>query len=302
MKVVLSRKGMDSEYGGIPSPIIKDSEEKWQFYSFPIPSDIKSEENVKYKDVILYENLTIADFLKNNRLKSKESDYCHLDPDIRKQYLKSRTKDWKPNFGQVKIAQSHLKNKQISKEDIFLFFGWFQFAEYKNNQFKYIKNKDYPNGFHAIYGYLQINEMYYPNINMEEIPEWLKYHPHVKFKDENEFNNSNNTIYTATDILKHKSNINLPGSEYFSFSEELILTKKNQNYRTIWELPLDFHPENKIQLSYNTNLHRWNKEKNKAILNSTYRGQEFIFKDENEIVEEWCLNLIEKYSKKNLKK
>ncbi len=293
MKVVLSRKGMDSEYGGIPSPIMKDEQDNWKFYSLPIPSSENSD--IKYSELSMYDNFTVADFLKDIPLKSKMSEFCHLDPDIRKQYLKSRSKEWNPNFGQVKSAQSHLQNNNIGKGDIFLFFGWFQKAEYKNNKFTYIKDKNYPYGFHVIYGYLQIEEIYKPNIG--NVPKWLDYHPHTKYKDKNEFNNPNNTIYVATDFKKNNSQVNKNGAGFFNFSDELILTKGEQNNRTLWKLPLEFHPDNDISLSYNKSINRWDKENNNANLKSASKGQEFIFKDSNKIVEKWCINLIEKFGK-----
>lgn len=44
MKVILSRKGFDSQYGGMPSPILPDG----TLLSLPIPS---KEDTTKYTDL-----------------------------------------------------------------------------------------------------------------------------------------------------------------------------------------------------------------------------------------------------------
>jgi len=290
MKVILSRKGMDSENGGIPSPIIQSKQGNWKFYSLPIPT-INSD--IRYDDLYLFDDIKVSSFINDLGLKSRKYEFCHLDPDIRESYLKERPIGWKRNFGQVKSAQTHLENNQIGIGDVFLFFGWFKRAEYVNGRFQYIKDKDYPNGFHAIYSYLQIKEIYKPNI--QKTPEWLDYHPHVKYYNEDEFNNDNNTIYVASESFNYPKHFNKNGSISFVFSDDLILTKKRQSNRTLWEFPLELHPNYGVKLSYNA-IDRWAVENNKAILKSASKGQEFIFTDVEAIVEKWCIDLIKMHS------
>lgn len=286
MKVILSRKGMDSQYGGIPSPIIRSELGYWKYYSLPIPSN---NSQIKYDDIYLFDNIPVSKFIHDVAPNYKQSKYCHLDPDIRESTLKNRPKEWKRSFGQVKQAQAHLENNGIDKGDVFLFFGWFQFAELKNGKFKYISNTDYPNGFHAIYGYLQIDKIIKPNISSS--PKWLDYHPHVKYKDREEFKSPNNTIYISDNLFKYPIHFNKNGSVMFAFSDDLILTKKGQNNRTIWQLPKNLHPNNGIELTYNPS-NNWTIEGEYSILKSASRGQEFIFKDVQGIVEKWCIETI----------
>ena len=290
MKVILSRKGMDSEYGGIPSPIIRSNHGYWKFYSLPIPTETS---DIRYNDLYLYDDMKVSSFINDLGLKSRKYDFCHLDPDIRESNLKKRPINWKRNFGQVKSAQTHLENNKIGIGDVFLFFGWFKRAEYINGKFKYVKDKEYPNGFHAIYSYLQIGEIYKPN--KQKTPEWLDYHPHVKYKNEYEFNNDNNTIYVASELFNYPEYFNKNGSISFVYSENLILTKKGQSNRTLWELPFELHPNSGVRLSYNP-IEKWNIENNKAILKSASKGQEFIFTDANANVEKWCIDLIKMHS------
>lgn len=286
MKVILSRKGMDSEYGGIPSPIIQSENGDWKYYSLPIPSE---NSDIKYSDLVLFRDTKVSDFLNDLAPKFRKYEFCHLDPDIRESALKNRPIGWKRNFGQVKSAQSHLENNQIGVGDIFLFFGWFKKAEFIDDKFKFIRDREYPNGFHAIYSYLQIHDIFKPN--MTKIPEWINYHPHAKFKNTAEFDNKNNTIYVSGTSFNHTENFQKNSSMSFLFSEDLILTKRGQPNRTLWELPLNFHPINGIKLSYNP-IDRWSIENNKAILKSAAKGQEFVFNDIGNTIEKWCLDLI----------
>lgn len=290
MKVILSRKGMDSENGGIPSPIIQTKHGIRKFYSLPIPAE---NSDIKYDELHLFDDLKVSDFIADLGLKSRKYDVCHLDPDIRESYLEQRPIDWKRCFGQVNIPQTHLENNQIGIGDVFLFFGWFKRAEYKNGKFQYVKDKDYPNGFHAIYSYLQINEIYKPN--KEKTPAWLEYHPHVKYKKEIKFKNINNTIYVATELFNYPQHFNKNGSASFVFKEDLILTKKGQPNRTLWELPVELHPRSGVKLSYNP-AHKWDIKDNKAILESVSQGQEFVFCDVEANVEKWCIDLIKNHT------
>ena len=56
MKVIISRKGFDSGYGGMPSPILPDG----TMLSMPIPS---SGDMVKYKD-IFHDGESYADIIR----------------------------------------------------------------------------------------------------------------------------------------------------------------------------------------------------------------------------------------------
>lgn len=291
MKIVLSRKGLDSEYGGIPSPIIQDKNGIWKFIPVPIPSTHTND--TRYIDLNWSEEFSTPNFFVKMELKSKKSEYCHLDPDINRNYLKTRNEKWRPNFGQVKSAQSHLSNKGIGTNDVFLFFGWFKKYEYKDG--KYIKLEDgYPNGFHAIYGYLQVNKVV--SVNSVDFPEWLKYHPHYINKEDNEFNNENNSIYIANENFIHSDIKGKKGANTFIFNEELVLTEPKESRRSFWKLPHIFNPKNEIELSYNLNHSKWGKDGNNVTLKSTCKGQEFVFSGKTEPVTKWCIDLINKYS------
>ena len=113
MKVILSRKGFDSQYGGMPSPILPDG----TLLSLPIPS--KTDMETKYRD-LYYGNSSYYDIIHTLRPNNKiEEEYnCHLDPDIRGA-IKDRLTGWKPTFRQEKTALRHLQKQGVGIGDLF---------------------------------------------------------------------------------------------------------------------------------------------------------------------------------------
>lgn len=276
MEVILSRKGFDSAFGGYPSPILPSGE----MVSLPIPL----EDNIKYSDLkiggLTYYNL-MADLRSNLRSRIKcngewrdlnEETKCHLDPDIHKGSI-HRESGWKPCFGQIDAAQSHLENQKVKKDDLFLFFGWFRKTIMHNGKLEFDPDE---RDMHAIFGYLQIGEIMKVDQTFE-VPEWMAYHPHAKgWRRDNE----TNTIYIARDNLCW--NKSLPGAGRFVFNDRLILTKKGLS-RSKWDLPDCFR---EAEISYHKNS--WKDE----YFQSAAIGQEFVIKD-NVGVEEWVKGLIE---------
>ena len=103
MKIIFSRKGFDSQNGGMPSPIIDA-----KAISLPIPY---KNSLIRYDDLLLGK---IVNELSKGRITGL--DYCHNDPDLKM-----------GAFGQVASAQGHLNNQGVGSGDLFLFFGTFRF-------------------------------------------------------------------------------------------------------------------------------------------------------------------------------
>lgn len=263
MKVIISRKGFDSGYGGMPSPILPDG----TMISMPIPNP---GDKVRYDD-LSYNGISYADIIKqlkpNNPVIYEE---CHLDPDIRKD-VTDRMDGWKPAFGQIDAARSHLCNQGIGIGDIFLFFGWFRHTELINGKLQFVGPSS---GFHAIYGYMQVGEIIE---RYEDVPAWLESHPHAK----QERWTRNNAIYLATDKLS--LNKELPGAGCFNFTENHKLTKDGCS-RSVWDLPEFFR---EIPITYNANA--WKEDG----FHSAAKGQEFVF-EANDKAEEWVKRLLNK--------
>lgn len=282
MKVILSRKGFDSDFGGYPSWIMPDS---GHLISIPIPTGASRTGQYKnndflYKDLKFDRNLSYLDVMQQLGYKYSEKSCCHLDPDIYTNII-DRKPEWLGAFGQVGAAQSHLERYNVKKDDIFLFFGWFKHIVQKEDGTLCIDKKDFDK--HLIFGYLQIGEILkLPPESIlfeEEIPDWLKYHPHVvdhlrKVK--------NNTIYIGRKTLSF--NEDLPGFGTFTYNKDVVLTKEGFS-RTKWQLP-EFMRE--IQISYHTKDH-WKED----YFQSVSRGQEFVL-EENDKVEEWARGIIER--------
>lgn len=264
MKIILSRKGFDSQYGGMPSPILPDG----TLLSLPIPSKIDIES--KFTD-IYHENKSYYDIIHslNSNTKIKDKYYCHLDPDIRAA-AKERQSEWTPAFGQEKSALKHLQNQGVGIGDLFLFFGWFKQTEYINGQLSYKKNAL---DLHIIYGYFQIGKII---DNPCELPTWLQEHPHIK----PERWENPNAIFIASPQLSLCPE--LPGAGCLQFKDKLILTKEGCS-RRIWNLP-DFFRQ--ISISYNANS--WQD----GSFVSAAKGQEFVFEANDEVIK-WVKNIVQ---------
>lgn len=273
MKVILSRKGFDSEFGGYPSPILPNG----QMISLPIPNQ---NDDIRYSDVKTGE-LTCYDLMKDlmpclkssgDRINLNNDTRCHLDPDIYKNAI-HREPNWKPLFGQVNAAQSHLRKQGVGIDDLFLFYG--SFRKTRNIEGK-LEFDPHEKEMHAIFGYLQIGDI----IDLDQqfdVPKWMRYHPHT---NDARKNNKTNTIYVARDYLSW--NESLPGAGRFMFRDKLILTKKGLP-KSKWDLPDCFRD---AEISYHK--HSWKD----GYFQSTAKGQEFVIMDNNGI-EEWAMNTIE---------
>ncbi len=279
MKVILSRKGFDSQYGKIDSPILPDG----TLLSLPIPQNNDSIrfDELSYKDKSYFE---IIKQLKDNWA-YPDNQAAHLDPDIRKEAYNKRSKDWRPIFGQSAAAQGHLKKQGVGIGDIFLFFGSFGETQYNNQKLEYKKSVDYPKGRHVIFGYLQIGEIHELNTDADynALPDFTQYHSHANkhFIENDGKARSNNCIYIASEKLSF--NNDLPGGGTFNYNETRVLTKKGRN-KSIWELP-DFFKN--LNITYH---------KNESFINdyfqSAAKGQEFVIQEDPKL-SEWVKEVIE---------
>lgn len=270
MKVILSRKGFDSSFGKGASPILPDG----RLLSIPIPETEKNY-GIEYDKLKFTGNKTYLDLMKELNLRIPQSRKCHLDPDLINN-VKKRKPGWKAVFGQSGSAESHLRNQDVQKGDIFLFFGSFKRTHIRDNKLNF--EKDYER--HIIFGYLQIAEIVrFDNIGVEDIkkrfPElnWAFDHPHIRNKS------SIDSLYIAEK------------SGGFKYNEKLVLTKKGYS-KSIWELPFYFHPEYGTKISKHSDIKRFRIDGRKLTLKTIALGQDFVVSG-NEKIEKWCMNLIE---------
>jgi hypothetical protein len=77
-----------------------------------------------------------------------------LDPDLSRSTL-PRPADWRPLFGQVDRAQSHLRNQGVGPGDLFLFFGLFSpTTELPDGRLRYAGQGDW---MHVLRGRLEVD-------------------------------------------------------------------------------------------------------------------------------------------------
>lgn len=287
MKVILSRKGFDSKYGGCPSPIFPDG----SMFSLPIPSsdDSRCFGEINYGQHNLGQ---VVESLTKGRHSS--TSLTHFDPDLSPLAIPRQT-GWLPSLGQVNAALTHLHNQSVEVGDLFLFFGWFDDVEEDVNRL--FRHTSRCNNRHVIFGWLQIGEILDVGSDgaaaLVKKP-WLEKHPHVIGEW-----NKKNKIYIASKSLNLPTVISAKtiagGGMFDNITPNRTLTQPGQGNRSLWALPKAFSPENgAATLSYHENSAKWSTSKNpeKILLDSAKIGQEFVLKvSDPKILTNWLSDI-----------
>lgn len=239
--------------------------------SLPVPGDW---ETLTYSDIIEPGGKSYAEILADlDSGAKKEREAVHLDPDLAPG-VRKRPPNWLPAFGQGMAAETHLENQGVSRGDLFLFFGWFRHTEEVGGSLRFHGDG---NGFHAIFGYLQIGNVIRASGDAQ-LPIWLNDHSHAYAAARKR---SNNTIYVAAPKLGfHPS---CPGAGVFRFDNRKMLTKHGE-IKSRWNLdPKIFRH---VKISY----HSENSWKD-GYFQSAGRGQEFVIHADEKVIE-WASSLI----------
>lgn len=267
MKLVLSRKGFDSENGGVPSPIFPDG----TFQSLPIPAHAAPKTYGELNPGGLELGNLVAQ-LTQGRISS--THLTHFDPDLDETAM-PRLSNWRGAFGQTNAAQGHLRKQGVGVDDLFLFFGWFRAIEEYRGNWRYRPGAP---DLHVVFGWLQVGEVLSVGAATEAFRTryaWLRDHPHLHGERA-----SNNTIYLARDTLRlpHGPHDIGPGAGTFKrLSPRLVLTAPGQKSRRVWQLPRWFYPsKGRTPLTYNANPANWSRDETSATLISAAKGQEFV--------------------------
>ena len=255
MKLILSRKGFDSSFGGCASPIFEDDTP----VSLPIPEDSA---RLRFSDITGKHLIgsIVEDLTRSLSKPLKASDHVHLDPDLQFDSL-ARKPGWRPLFGQADAAEGHLYNSKVAVGDIFLFFGWFRRVETRNGHVLFMPGAP---DIHMFFGWLEVGDIWRLWEDCET-PEWASEHPHIGARYRK------NTIYVAAQTATtYKAGV------FSAYSDQLVLTAPGMS-RSNWRLPKWFRPlEKNPKLSYHRSLSRWSSGDNYVDLKSVGRGQEFI--------------------------
>lgn len=285
MRIVLSRKGFDSQYGAVPSPILPNGE----MVPFPIPSrDDPHTIGDLWPKQPGFRKL-VAD-LTGGRVNSTSP--IHLDPDLDADTI-DRLPGWRPSFGQIAAAQSHLTNRGVGRGDLFLFFGWFRQVEDVNGVWSYRRGAP---DIHVLFGWLQVEAALPvrrdPTTVTQRHP-WLASHPHVARAAE--YNSGNNTIYLGRDRLELAGlRGTLPGAGLFKKHELRLQLTAPGKTRSVWRLPRWFLPaDGQPRLTYHEDPERWTTEGSEVVLQTVGKGQEFVLDTAHyPEAERWAAGLI----------
>lgn len=218
MKIILSRKGFDSNTGGITSPIFENGD----MVSFPIPEHIVNHVKDDNYRMLHYGNRDYSVLLEN--LGYCDNQKCHIDPDLSQDNRIEKIRSWVPIFGQCDQAASHLvKTANIKEGDIFLFFGNFHHVCEQNGKFKVKRSSgDFyqDNDLQVIWGYLQVGKV----VTKKEEQEKYFWHPHA-FKYYTD--KSLNVMFIARESLTFNEKI--PGYGVLKYRKDRVLTEKNHS-------------------------------------------------------------------------
>lgn len=171
-RIILSRKGFDSSYGGMPSPILPDG----RLVPLPIPA---SHDRYTLADLSVDELDLPALLADLSRGQHSLNTRIHLDPDLYRR-PERRLPGWRPSLGQTGSAQSHLERRGVGPGDVFLFFGWFRQVERRAGRWQFERNSPH---VHAIFGWLEVEQVL-PIVTERErslrAQPWVADHPHVQ--------------------------------------------------------------------------------------------------------------------------
>lgn len=267
MKLILSRKGMDSTAGKMPSPILPDG----TLLSLPIPD---KNSGLSYGD-IAYNGKSYMEIIQelNPTFDFDECKCCHLDPDVRVDI--TPPVNWKAAFGQHNASAVYLDNNGVGEGDLFLFFGWFKQSEYDSNgKLRFVRGaKD----LHIIYGYMQVGSVIR---SVEDIKNSYGYHPHANITD------NSNRLYIACDVLSFADGVKGYGT--LKYDKCNVLTKDGFS-RSKWEIPQCFYSDD-VTISLNGDFFKTD-ENGVKYFQSPLRGQEMVFNVTDGIMD-WIKTII----------
>ncbi len=278
MKIILSRKGLDSENGGYPSPIMPDG----RMMPLPIPS---CGEHSNFSEICSASGVP-ADLLSQlSRGRFNPRRQAHLDPDLRRNTV-PRRRGWRALYGAGEGGGATvLRNKEVGRGDLFLFFGWFRQTMHVDGCVRYMQGAP---DIHALFGWMHVDRVVDASKGCPEDMPWGTYFSHFVWRS--------GTVFVASKkcTLAGASSTTLGAGTFTMFRDGLQLTAPKHT-RSVWTLPKWFWPgKDKPALGYHENRKRWQRKGGRVILQSAARGQEFVLDTAHyPAAEEWARNLIE---------
>ena len=272
MRVIFSRKGFDSTYGKVPSPVLPDG----RMISLPIPD----KNALTPYGAVQRDGLNIGDIVCDlTRGKMPRSYRAHLDPDLLPDAVPRQT-GWRPIFGQAGAALGHLRNQNVAPGDLSLFFGWFRQAQFVAGQWRYVQHSQ---SVHALWGWMLIGTIHPCRLVPANVARWAAEHPHLSRSRLGE-----DEVFIAADHFVAAGR-RLPGAGVFTSRPGRVLTLAGAT-RSTWRMPSWMAPETGVaRLSYHEDRTRWSPcDDNSRRLSSASIGQEFVLSTlRRDLLEEW---------------
>lgn len=194
---------------------------------------------------------------------------AHLDPDLRREAL-ARPRHWRPLFGQIDQAQSHLAKHGVGPGDVFLFFGLFRPVGRNGSGYAFVPGR---RPAHVLFGWLQVAAVHTVDERTGPL-HWARDHPHFHMA-----RNPRNVVYVSAPVLTLPGlRSAVPGAGVFGrYFERLRLTAEDASGSSEWHLPHWFEPRNgRTPLSYHGRADRWRRAADHVRLRTVGRGQEFV--------------------------
>jgi hypothetical protein len=254
MKIIFSRKGVDSAAGGCASALVDGRP-----VSVPIPTSMPTV--TCYRD-LAEPTATIASDLSHGCLGYDRP--CHLDPDIDAQALKGiRPPGWRGALGQVSTPLAHLRNMGVGPDDVFLFWGLFRTCKLRSTGWHYVGPRQ-----HLMFGWLQVEDVLDLGRDgshaLTRYP-WLAQHPHARPGW-----TTNNAIFVAREFLSIGDGT-IPG--YGVLRRPIVLSAEGATMPSLWDVAASLDPTcGGVGMTYHPRK-RW--LGNGRVL-AAARGQEFV--------------------------
>lgn len=290
-KIILSRKGFDSSWGGHPSPRLGA---RLVSLPIPVPPDAPpGADRVRFADLRAPDGAALLDRMRalgmraltagGARVPLDAHTRCHLDPDLAADAL-PRPPGWRGVFGQCDAAEGHLAAQGVGPGDLFLFFGVFREAG--------------PDGWrpgapreHVVFGYLQVGEVVRTRDGASAAA-WA-WHPHAAPPYARP--GRANALYGAAERLSLPDTPDdappLPGHGLLEWRPDRVLTAPGARSHTHWALPAALAGQEPTY--HGGPAYGWGRVPAGSAGNfrSAARGQEFVL-DATPAARAWARGLI----------
>jgi hypothetical protein len=285
VKVILSRKGFDTSWGGGASPILPDE----RMLPLPIPertgaaepryASLRSPTGTTYLE-LLRSLFPGNEFKMRGKRRGLDEETCaHLDPDLIPS-VRSRDGSWRGLVGQSTAAAGHLLKQHVGPGDLFLFWGLFRPTEQSpDGELRFVRDA---HAFHAIWGYLQVASVLDAGAG-DTVP-WAPYHPHFAVPDRGH----PNIVYTGRPALSWSES---RGWGVFRFRDALRLTRPDSLKVSDWRLPALFGPASGVRVTYLDDATLWT-EAGEYVRVSVLRQKQELVVSESPAVTRWARNLV----------